>query len=244
MVDPRIAVIDHRLRGAHHIIAVSGAKGGVGKSLVASVMALLLAKKGHKVGLLDLDFTSPSSHIVLGAGDLHPVEDKGLVPPKVHGIEYMSIVFYSGQRPAPLRGADVSNALIELLAVTRWGKLDYLVIDMPPGLSDATLDVIRFVRQARFLVVTTPSPLAFETVGKLLDLLLELRVPVIGVVENMVVKASGLVSDEARRRHLSYWGRVSFDSEIDHKLGDPAAILATRFGEELEKVMSGRLGIP
>ncbi|HII85661.1 TPA: ATP-binding protein, partial [Candidatus Bathyarchaeota archaeon] len=145
MVDPRISVIGDRLGGIGRIIAVSSGKGGVGKSFVATTVALALARKGYRVGLFDLDFTSPSTHIILGAGEVEPKEDKGLLPPVVNGLEYMSLIYYSGGQAAPLRGEDTSNALIELLAVTRWGKLDYLVIDMPPGIGDAVLDLIRLV---------------------------------------------------------------------------------------------------
>src|SRR5512139_429225 len=121
MVDPRTSVIDERLSGIGRIIAVSSGKGGVGKSLVATTLALTLARKGCKVGLFDLDFTSPSTHIILGVGNAKPKEDKGLLPPMVKGLEYMSLIYYSGDQTMPLRGEDTSNALIELLAVTRWG---------------------------------------------------------------------------------------------------------------------------
>jgi ATP-binding protein involved in chromosome partitioning len=182
MVDPRITIVNGRLKGIRRIIAVSGGKGGVGKSLFASTFALILAKKGFKVGLFDLDFTSPSTHVILGVQDLQPKEEKGIIPPRIHGLKYMSIVYYSGNRAAPLRGADVSNALIELLSIVRWGKLDYLILDMPPGIGDATLDLIRLVKSIEFLIVTTPSQLAFETVKKLAGLLHALKIPVIGIV--------------------------------------------------------------
>jgi ATP-binding protein involved in chromosome partitioning len=182
MVDPRTSVITERLRGINRIIAVSSGKGGVGKSIVATTLALTLAKSGCKVGLFDLDFTSPSTHIILGAPKVQPKEKKGIIPPTVHGLEYMTLVYFVGDNPAPLRGADVSNALIELLSITQWGELDFLVIDMPPGIGDAILDLIRMVSRLEFLIVTTPSLLAFETVKKQVSLLCELKLPIIGVV--------------------------------------------------------------
>jgi len=185
MVDPRTSIIEDRLRDIERIIAVSSGKGGVGKSLVASTLALILAEKGYKVGLFDLDFSSPSTHLILDIKGVQPKEERGIVPPNVHGLKYMSIVYYSGEYALPLRGADTSNALIELLSVTRWENLDFLVIDMPPGIGDATLDLLRFIRKIEFLIVTTPSQLAFETVRKLVSLLKELKIPIIGVVENM-----------------------------------------------------------
>ena len=124
---------------------------------------------------------------------MQPKEEKGIVPPIVDGLEYMSLVYFVGDNPAPLRGADVSNALIELLSVTQWGELDFLVIDMPPGIGDAVLDLVRLVKRIEFLIVTTPSLLAFETVKKQVALLCELKMPVVGVVENMKMdKATAL----------------------------------------------------
>src|SRR3990170_4890960 len=145
MVDPRTSVISERLKRIGRIIAVSSGKGGVGKSLVATTLALALSRRGCKVGLFDLDFTSPSTHIILNAENAQPKEEKGIIPPVVKGIAYMSLVYYTGDKATPLRGADVSNALIELLSVTQWGKLDFLVIDMPPGIGDAVLDLLRLV---------------------------------------------------------------------------------------------------
>ena len=105
----------------------------------------------------------------------------------------MSLIYFVGDNPAPLRGADVSNALIELLSVTQWGTLDFLVIDMPPGIGDAVLDLVRLIKRIEFLIVTTPSLLAFETVKKQVELLCELKMPIIGIVENMKMdKANGV----------------------------------------------------
>ena len=167
MTDPRTSVINQRLSKIGRIIAVSSGKGGVGKSMVAAALALSLAKDGCRVGLFDLDFTGPSTHIILGVpSKVQPKEEKGLVPPTFQGLSYMSLVYFVGDNPTPLRGADISNALIELLSVTQWGQLDFLVVDMPPGIGDAVLDLIRLVDGIEFLIVTTPSLLAFEVVKK------------------------------------------------------------------------------
>ena len=236
MTDPRIGIIDERLKEVNKIIAVSSGKGGVGKSLIASTLALTLARRHYKVGLFDLDFTSPSTHIILGVEDLKPREEKGIIPPQVHGLKYMSIVYYSGEYASPLRGAEVSNALIELLAITRWNNLDFLIIDMPPGISDATLDVIRLLKRIDFLIVTTPSRLAFETVRKLIDLLSELRVSIIGVIENMKVKKSGFVQQQVEGRGLTFWGEIPFDAELEEAIGDVNKLSATHFGKKLREI--------
>jgi len=236
MADPRICIIEERLKGVNKIIAVSSGKGGVGKSLIASTLALTLARRNYKVGLFDLDFTSPSTHVILGVEDLQPKEEKGIIPPQVHGLKYMSIVYYSDEYASPLRGVDVSNALIELLAITRWNDLDFLIVDMPPGISDATLDVIRLVKRIGFVVITTPSRLAFETVRKLIDLLSELGIPIMGVVENMKMKESRFIQQQIEGRGIKFWGDIPFDAELEEAIGDVNKLLATQFSKKLGEI--------
>lgn len=237
MVDPRISVIDDRLKEIRHIIAVVGGKGGVGKSLVAATLSLILSKKDYKVGLFDLDFTSPSTHIILNVKGLQPKEEKGIIPPKVHDISYMSIVFYSGNYALPLRAADVSNALIELLSITRWGTQDVLIVDMPPGISDATLDIIQLVKRIRFLIVTTPSQLAYATVEKLIDLLSELHMPIVGILENMKRKASLSIESQVEQKHIRFLGAIPFDVKIEEVIGNTEMLLDTAFAKKLKEII-------
>lgn len=239
MGDPRIGIIGRRLEGVKKIVAVSSGKGGVGKSVVATALALSLKEKGYRVGLLDLDFTSPSTHVILGVEGLFPEEDRGIIPPLAEGLHYMSITYYSLDKPTPLRGADVSDAIIELLAITRWGELDYLVIDMPPGIGDATLDVLRLVRGINFLVVTTPSRVAFETVKKLLTLLRELEIPTLGVVENMVMKQSSAIKGQVEQLGQKYLGHIGYDAELEDAIGDVEKLMGTEFAEGVAEIASG-----
>lgn len=241
MADPRLEVIDRRLSTIDRIIAVSSGKGGVGKSVVASTLALILQRRGLEVGLLDLDFTCPATHLILGVGDVMPKEERGIIPPRFHGLEYMSLVYYTMDRPMPLRGIDVSNAVIELLSITRWGKLDFLIVDMPPGIGDATLDLLRLIPQMEFLIVTTPSRIAFQTVRHLLELLMGLGRRVVGVVENMVMKPSELVERRVREMGLPYLGFIPFDSGLEEALGDAETLIATDFAEALYGVASALL---
>jgi len=241
MGDPRVSLIPERLRKIRRVIAVSSGKGGVGKSLVASVLALTLAKRGFKVGFFDIDFTSPASHVILGIGEVQPEEKNGIVPPVVHGLKYMSIIYYTADRASPLRGTDFSNALIELLAVTIWGELDFLIIDMPPGISDATLDVLRLVRKAEFLIVTTSSRLAFETVRKFIDLLLELKVPILGVIENMKMTDSKFIHQKVEEKGIKFWGEIPFDKSLEESIGDVRKLLKVEFGKTLERIIDENL---
>jgi ATP-binding protein involved in chromosome partitioning len=238
MADPRTSIIDERLKEIDRIIAVSSGKGGVGKSLIASTLALSLARKGYSVGLFDLDFTSPSTHAILGIRDERPKEEKGIVPPKVQGLKYMSITYYSRDLATPLRGADVSNALVELLATTIWGKLNYLVLDMPPGIGDATLDAVRFIKNTEFLIVTTPSRLAFETVKKLVTLLQALRVPVLGIVENMKMNDSKTIQQETLKLGFKFLQEIPYDSHVEAAIGDPDKLLQTTLAEKVKRLCS------
>jgi ATP-binding protein involved in chromosome partitioning len=236
MPDARTSVINERLAIINRIIAVSSGKGGVGKSTVATTLALALAHNGCKVGLFDLDFTSPSTHIILGAEKVQPKEEKGLVPPTVHGLEYMSLVYFVGDNPAPMRGADVSNALIELLAVTQWGELDFLVVDMPPGIGDAILDLVRLIKRIEFLIVTTPSLLAFETVKKQVALLCEIKMRIIGIIENMKMDQASGVKVETEKLGLKYLGEIPYDSQVEDAVGNEAKLLNTAVAKKIGRV--------
>lgn len=243
MVDPRTAVIDARLANVRRIVAVSSGKGGVGKSMVATALALSLAREGCRVGLFDLDFTGPSTHTILGvAKTVQPTEDMGIVPPEVEGLEFMSLVYFVGDNPAPLRGADISNALIELLTITQWGALDYLIIDMPPGIGDAVLDLVRLVKRIEFLIVTTPSMLAFDVVKKQLALLQELHMPIIGVVENMKMDASNTIARETAKLGLKYLGAVLFDAAVETSIGNPAKLMNTAVGRAMPQIKKAAVG--
>ena len=238
MSDPRIAVIEKRFDGVKKVIAVSSGKGGVGKSMVATCLALNLRDKGFKVGLLDLDFTSPATHVIMGVEGLYPEEEYGIIPPLAHAMRYMSIVHYSLDEPAPLRGVDVSNAIIELLAITRWGELDYLIVDMPPGIGDATLDTIRLIPRIEFIVVSTPSRVAYQSVRRMLVLLKEMGIPVVGVFENMVMKPWDYVRSDVEALGLNYIGSANFDEELEPALGDVEQLSKTGFYKRVGEIVS------
>lgn len=235
-MDPRLAGIERRLGEVRRILAVTGGKGGIGKSSIASVLALVLAERGMHTGLLDLDVTAPSDHVILGVDGAFPTEEFGLQPPVAHGIQFMSVSHFIGENPTPLRGADVTNVIIELLAVTCWRALDVLVIDMPPGLGDASLDLARLLRRAEYLVVAGKSRVVLETVRRTLRFLTEIRAPIAGVVENMVREDSAAVEDLAKQFGVPFLGALPFDASLEDASGNAVNISHTAMARALRLV--------
>jgi len=176
------------LPGVHNLIAVASGKGGVGKSTVAVNFALALKAEGAKVGLLDADIYGPSQPRMLGLIGRRPeTRDGKLLEPLVaHGLEAMSIGFLVGEeQPMAWRGPMVTSALNQLLTQTRWGDLDYLIIDMPPGTGDIQLTLAQRVPVSGAVIVTTPQDIALADARKGLEMFQKVHVPVLGVVENM-----------------------------------------------------------
>jgi ATP-binding protein involved in chromosome partitioning len=237
--DPRLAVIDRRLADVRRIVAVTGGKGGIGKSLVASTLALTCSRAGRRVGLLDCDLTGPCDHLILGIESGVPEEKFGVEPQDVHGLRFMSVTCFGGDDAFPLRGADVTDALIELLAITRWGGLDLLVIDMPPGLGDASLDTIRLIDRAEFLVVTTASRIVLATVRRTLRLLERTGRSVVGVVENMSRGPSEEAEILARDSDVEFLGRLPYDDAIETALGSVEKLAGTDFARALSQQIRG-----
>ncbi len=237
-MEVRTSIINKRLQNIKRIIAVASGKGGVGKSLVASGLALNLSNKGYKVGLLDIDLYGPSSHIILGIKKQgFPEEDKGILPPEINGIKFMSIVYFSEDKPSAFRGIDVTNIIIEILSITIWGELDYLIIDMPPGIGDETLDVVNLIKKSEFLVVTTPSKVSLAAVNKLLIILKELKLPVIGIVENMKMKKSDYVKKSILNMDLPYQDSIKYDHELEDAIGFPDKLINSSYMKDLNKIV-------
>ena len=237
-MEPRVSVIGKRTKNIQNITAVVSGKGGVGKSLVASTLSLILAEKGKKVGLLDLDLYGPSSHIILGVTPRgFPKENRGILPFDVENMKYMSIVYFTDDKPSAFRGMDITNIIIEILAITQWKNLDYLIIDMPPGTGDEVLDVISFVPKTKFLTITTPSRVAMGAVEKMLKILLETNTPMYGVVENMKRNESSYVEDVLNLMNIPYLGSLCFDESIEDMIGLPQQLLTTDFAHNLQSVL-------
>ncbi len=236
-MDPRLSAVAHRLAPIRSMLAVTGGKGGVGKSSVASVLALVLQRQGRRVALLDLDLTAPSDALILGAEGCTPTEEHGIEPPRVAGVQLMSIAWFLREHAAPLRGGDVTNALLEILAITRWQPADVLVVDMPPGLGDVALDAARWLPRAEYLVVAGSSPVVLPTVRRMLRLLAGLSAPIAGVVENMSRGEPKAVEALAREFGVPFLGSLPWDRDLELATGDCARLVHTAFAKALRDVV-------
>ncbi len=176
------------LPGVKAILAVASGKGGVGKSTVATNLAVALSRAGQRVGLLDADIYGPSQGTLLGLPpETRPdVQNDQLIPIEAHGLFCMSMSFLaSSKTPAIWRGPMASGALQQMLTQTAWPNLDVLVIDMPPGTGDIQLTLAQRVPVTGAIIVTTPQDMALLDARKGIEMFNKVEVPVLGIVENM-----------------------------------------------------------
>ncbi len=175
--------------GVRNIIAVSSGKGGVGKSTVAVNMAVSLALDGARVGLMDADVYGPNVPLMLGAGEARPevvANENKLIPVEAYGVKLMSMALLQpGDKPMIVRGPILHGLVRQFLADVRWGELDYLIVDMPPGTGDVQLSLAQLVPVQGAVLVTTPQEVAVMDVRRALRMFETVSVPVLGVVENM-----------------------------------------------------------
>jgi ATP-binding protein involved in chromosome partitioning len=176
------------LPGVKHIVAVASGKGGVGKSTVAVNLAVALARQGHAVGLLDADIYGPSLPRMLGVSRKPEVRDGKMLPLAAWGLKAMSIGFLvEEETPMIWRGPMVMGALEQMLGQVEWGALDVLIVDMPPGTGDAQLTMAQRVALAGAVIVSTPQDIALIDARRGVRMFERVRVPVLGLVENMSV---------------------------------------------------------
>jgi len=173
--------------GVKNIIAVASGKGGVGKSTVSVNLAVALAQSGASVGLLDADITGPNIPLMMGLeGQPKASANNKITPLERYGVKVISIQFFVPEgQPVVWRGPLVGGAIQQFLRDVEWGELDYLVIDLPPGTSDAQLTLAQAVPLGGAVLVTTPQEVSLSDVSKALAMFKRLSVPVLGIVENM-----------------------------------------------------------
>lgn len=175
------------IEGVRNIVAVSSGKGGVGKSTVAVNLAVSLALDGARVGLMDADVYGPNVPIMLGASQARPeVEGNKLIPIEAYGVRLMSMaILQPGDKPLIVRGPILHGLVKQFLSDVKWGELDYLIVDMPPGTGDVQLSLAQLVPVQGAVLVTTPQEVALIDVRRALKMFETVAVPVLGIVENM-----------------------------------------------------------
>ncbi len=185
------AGLSNGIPGVAHVIAVSSGKGGVGKSTVSVNLATSLALEGARVGLLDADIYGPNIPTMMGVTEnpkLYVDSEKGemFAPPSSHGVKVMSMGFLiQGDQPVIWRGPMLHNILNQFCTKVNWGELDYLVLDLPPGTGDVQLSLAQMLPLTGAVIVTTPQEISLQDVRKALNMWEKVKVPALGVVENM-----------------------------------------------------------
>jgi len=175
-----------QISGVRHVVAVSSAKGGVGKSTVAVNLAISLQRGGAKVALLDADVYGPSAPLMMGVDSRPRSSGSRIAPIERFGVHVMSMGFFlDDASPVIWRGPMVMGLIRQFLRDVEWGEQDYLVVDMPPGTGDAALTLAQQVVLSGALIVTTPQEVALADVERGIAMFRQLQVPVLGVVENM-----------------------------------------------------------
>lgn len=215
-----------RLEGVKRVIAVASGKGGVGKSTVSVNLGCALAAKGLKVGLLDADIYGPSAPRMLGLAQKPAFVDGKLEPLIAHGVRVMSIGFIVEEGKAMIwRGPMASSALSQMIKDVRWGDLDVLVVDLPPGTGDVHLTLVQKLRVDGAIIVSTPQEIALIDARRAITMFEKMNppVPVIGLIENMAyfpdpatgqpieIFGRGGAKDEAAERGLAFLGEVPID---------------------------------
>ncbi len=244
-----------RVSGVDRIIAIASGKGGVGKSTVASNLAVALARQGRRVGLLDADIYGPSQPRMMGVSKRPASPDgKTIEPLHAHGVTMMSIGLMLKEDEAVIwRGPMLMGALQQLINQVAWGRLDVLVIDLPPGTGDVQLTLAQRTHLTGAIVVSTPQDVALLDARKALDMFEKLKVPVLGLIENMStyicpncgheahIFGHGGVAAEALKLNLPFLGELPLNLEVriagdagtpiaatDSALADPYIRLARR----------------
>ncbi|MBN2043011.1 MAG: Mrp/NBP35 family ATP-binding protein [Candidatus Aenigmarchaeota archaeon] len=233
------------LSGIGHKIAVMSGKGGVGKTTVAVNLAVSLAKK-CKVSLLDADIDCPNVNKFLGIKERLTARGGKMVPVNKYGMSVVSFASLqeSEDQPVIWRGPMLSKAIMELLGNVEWGKQDYLIVDLPPGTSDAPLTIMQILKPDGVVIVTTPQEVAVVDARKSARMAMKMEIPVIGIIENMTGDIFGTGGGEKAAGDLGveFLGRVRLDKRISGSAdkGKPFVLeespVSGGFGDIVKKV--------
>ncbi|MFK7938304.1 MAG: Mrp/NBP35 family ATP-binding protein [Roseovarius sp.] len=229
--------------GVKSILAIASGKGGVGKSTVSSNLAVALAKQGRRVGLLDADIYGPSQHRMMGVSKRPASPDGKIIEPlTAHGVTMMSIgLMLEPEKAVVWRGPMLMGALQQMISQVRWGELDVLIVDLPPGTGDVQLTLCQKSAPTGAIIVSTPQDVALIDARRAMDMFATLKTPVLGLIENMStfhcpscgheahIFGHGGVQAEAEKLKLPFLGALPID--LDTRLaGDGGTPIATGDG--------------
>ncbi len=177
---------DNLIPQVGNVVAVASGKGGVGKTTVAVNLSVALCQAGASVGLLDADITGPNVPMMMGIRHAPSPEEEKIVPAEAHGVKLVSMAFFvKDETPMIWRGPMLHGAIQQFFRDVAWGALDYLIVDLPPGTSDAQLSLAQLVKVAGAVIVTTPQEVALADVRRGVEMFKKVQVPILGVIENM-----------------------------------------------------------
>ncbi len=220
------------LQGVANVIAVGSGKGGVGKTTVAVNLSVALARMGHRVGLIDADIYGPNVPMMLGVTRQPNVVGENRIEPILsHGVKFISVGLISpGDKPMVMRGPMLHQIIRQFLQQVEWGELDYLIVDLPPGTGDVVISLVQTVPLTGAVVVSTGSSVALQDARKALEMFHQVKVDVLGLVENMSqmrmpdgslldVFGAGGTERTAAQFGLEFLGSIDMDPNV-RKGGD------------------------
>ena len=234
--------ISNSLNSIKYRIGVYSGKGGVGKTTVTTNLALMLAKGGKKVAILDCDIDCPNVTRVLKISNRPEADNEGkMIPPEKYGVSVMSMGFFQENEDEAIvwRGPMIHNAINQFISKTNWGDIDYLICDLPPGTSDAPLTVMQTLNLDGFIIVSTPQELAALDAKRSINMIKKLNLKVFGVVENMSggIFGKGGASMMADELNLPVLSEISLLPEYSDN-NDPAVLNNSQCEQEFSKLMS------
>src|ERR1700690_4544564 len=232
------------IAGVKNLVAVASGKGGVGKTTVAVNLAIALKTLGFTVGLLDADVYGPNVPVMLGTNEQpRALDDKTIIPVEAYGVKMISMGRLNpGDKPLVWRGPMLHSVMQQFLRSVRWGQLDYLIVDLPPGTGDVQLSLIQSVAVTGAVVVTTPSIVALADVRKAIEMFRQVNVEILGVVENMSyfacphcngridVFGHGEGERMAQSFGVPFLGEIEIDPQI--RIGGDTGKPVASFGED------------
>ena len=233
-------------------VAVASGKGGVGKSTVAANLAIALHRQGAKIGLMDTDVYGPSVPILMGGNEQPHVVEGKIEPPTEYGIKIISMAYFLPKDEAVIwRGPMLHKTIQQFLGEVRWGELDYLVMDLPPGTGDIQLSLSQTIPLTGAVIVSTPQDLALSVASKAIAMFQKLQVPILGIIENMSyyvcpkcghreeIFGHGGAREAARKLGFPFLGEIPLDSviRIQSDSGKPVALDETTvYGKAFQEV--------